>query len=150
MSGGRLVTKEIRNRRYKYDKIEKLLRRTLTPCGEVYKDDEDPDVSRLLQQPVKPNLIVDCPGPRDIGCSHCVPYSSNRACTNLRILHLIPLALSHWPVGRLERLVDESHSVVLSEASSRGFIAPFDRCVAGRVLEYFRLRPISRGYSDPD
>ncbi|KAF3526616.1 hypothetical protein F2Q69_00050770 [Brassica cretica] len=54
------------------------------------------------------------------------------------------------PVGRLERLADESHSVVLSEASSRGFIAPFDRCVAGRVLEYFRLRPISRGYSDPD
>ncbi|KAF3503983.1 hypothetical protein F2Q69_00041239 [Brassica cretica] len=38
------------------------------------------------------------------------------------------------PVGRLERLVDESHSVVLSEASSRGFIAPFDRCVAGKRL----------------
>ncbi|KAG2250817.1 hypothetical protein Bca52824_080953 [Brassica carinata] len=31
------------------------------------------------------------------------------------------------PVGRLERLVDESHSVVLSEASSRGFLAPFGR-----------------------
>ncbi|KAF2536646.1 hypothetical protein F2Q68_00019821 [Brassica cretica] len=53
------------------------------------------------------------------------------------------------PVGRLERLVDESHSVVLSEASSRGFIVPFGRCVAGKVLEYFRLRPISRGYSAP-
>ncbi|KAF3487761.1 hypothetical protein F2Q69_00053056 [Brassica cretica] len=54
------------------------------------------------------------------------------------------------PVGRLERLVDESHSVVFSEASSRDFIAPFGRCVAGKVLEYFRLRPISRGYSGPD
>uniref|UniRef100_A0A0D3CNM5 Uncharacterized protein n=1 Tax=Brassica oleracea var. oleracea TaxID=109376 RepID=A0A0D3CNM5_BRAOL len=54
------------------------------------------------------------------------------------------------PVGRLERLVNESHNVVLLEASSRGFIAPFGRCVAGKVLEYFRLRLISRGYSDPD
>ncbi|KAF2610484.1 hypothetical protein F2Q70_00013181 [Brassica cretica] len=54
------------------------------------------------------------------------------------------------PAGRLERLVDESPSVVLSAASSRGFIAPFDRCVAGRILEYFRLRSISRGYSDAD
>ncbi|KAF3589424.1 hypothetical protein F2Q69_00028037 [Brassica cretica] len=36
------------------------------------------------------------------------------------------------PVGRLERLVDESHIIVFSEASRRGFIAPFGRCVAGK------------------
>ncbi|KAF2587668.1 hypothetical protein F2Q70_00037329 [Brassica cretica] len=31
----------------------------LDTVTDIYKDDEGPDVSRLLQQPVKPNLIVD-------------------------------------------------------------------------------------------
>ncbi|KAF3486904.1 hypothetical protein F2Q69_00054947 [Brassica cretica] len=74
--------------------------------------------------------------------------------SNFDLLSSIYLAPSnqavYWPVGRLERLVDESHNVVFSEASRRGFIAPFGRCVAGKVLEYFRLRSISRGYSGPD